>query len=69
MPGLMYRGRPLTEEKATICACGVKLGLWAAFQVLDEVFTAYEPERVHRVIFINQLVTLFLLHLLPGPPT
>jgi len=63
---VMYRGRPLTEETATICACGVNLGLWAAFQVLDEVFMAYEPEGVHRVIFINQVLTLLLLHLLPG---
>jgi hypothetical protein len=63
---VMYRGRPLTQEKATICACGVNLGLWATFQVLDEVFMAYEPEWVHRVIFINQVVTLLLLYLLPG---
>jgi hypothetical protein len=61
-----YRGRPLTQEKATIYACGVNLGLWAAFQVLDEVFMAYEAERVHRVIFINQVLTLLLLHLLPS---
>jgi len=66
---VMYRGRRLTQEKATLCACGVNLGLWAAFQVLDEVFMAYEPERVHRVIFINQVVTLLLLHLLPGLDT
>ena len=63
---VMYHGRPLTQEKATICACGVNLGLWAAFQVLDEVFMAYKPEAVHRVIFINQVLTLLLLHLLPG---
>ena len=63
---VMYRGRPLTQEKATICACGANLGLWAAFQVLDEVFMTYKPEAVHRVIFINQVLTLLLLHLLPG---
>jgi hypothetical protein len=61
-----YRGRPLAEERATVAACGVNLALWAAFQVLDEVFLAYQPEGVHRAIFLNQVATLLLLHLLPG---
>jgi hypothetical protein len=61
-----YRGRPLGQEKAAVYACGVNLALWAAFQVLDEVFLAYQPEGVHRAIFISQVVTLLLLHLLPG---
>jgi hypothetical protein len=60
-----YRGRPLLQEKAATAACGVNLGLWSAFQVLDEVFLAYQPEGVHRVIFVSQLATLLLLHLLP----
>lgn len=59
-----YRGRPLSEEKATLYACGVNLALWAAFQVLDEVFMAYQPEAVHRMIFVSQLATLLLLHFL-----
>jgi hypothetical protein len=46
-------------------ACGVNLALWAAFQVLDEVFLAYQPEGVHRVIFVNQILTLLMLYLLP----
>src|SRR5215469_18126862 len=29
---VMYRGRPLTQEKVSIWACGVNLALWAAFQ-------------------------------------
>lgn len=61
-----YRGRPLVQEKATLYACGVNLALWAAFQVLDEVFLAYKPEEVHRAIFICQIASLLLLHLLPG---
>jgi hypothetical protein len=60
-----YRGRPLAQEKATVYACGVNLALWAAFQVLNEVFIAYQPEGVHRVIFVSQIATLLLLHLLP----
>ena len=63
-----YRGRPLIQEKATVSACAVNLGLWSAFQVLDEVFLAYQPEGVHRTIFISQVATLLLLHLLPDPP-
>lgn len=58
-----YRGRPLAEEPATLVACGVNLALWASFQVLDEVFIAYQPEGVHRAIFISQIATLLLLHL------
>jgi hypothetical protein len=61
-----YRGRPLAQEKATVYACSVNLALWAAFQVLDEVFLAYQPEGVHRAIFLNQIATLLLLQLLPG---
>jgi len=61
-----YQGRPLTQERATVLACGVNLALWAAFQVLDEVFLAYKPEEVHRAIFISQITTLLLLHLSPG---
>ena len=59
-----YRGRPLAQEPAAVYACGVNLALWAAFQVLDEVVLAYQPEAVHRVVFLSQLVTLLLLHFL-----
>jgi hypothetical protein len=64
--GAAYRGRPVADEPAAVRACGVNLALWAAFQVLDEVFLAYQPESVHRVIFLNQLATLVLLCLAPG---
>lgn len=58
-----YRGRALAEERAAALACGVNLALWAAFQVLDEVFLAYQPEGVHRLIFVSQIATLLLLSL------
>ncbi|WP_406698288.1 hypothetical protein V5E97_05455 [Singulisphaera sp. Ch08] len=61
-----YRGRPLMQEQATLFACGVNLALWSTFQVLDEVFLAYVPEGVHRVIFLNQIATLLVLDLLPS---
>ena len=60
---IAHRGRPLSRERITLIACGANLMLWAAFQVLDEVFLAYQPEGVHRMIFVNQLVTLVFLHL------
>lgn len=59
-----FRNRPLMQERVTLAACGVNLALWAAFQVLDEVFLAYQPEGVHRVIFGNQILTLLLLSML-----
>jgi hypothetical protein len=62
-----YRGRPLAQESAVLYACGVNLALWAAFQVLDEVFMAYQPEAVHRMIFISQIVTLLLFVVWPRP--
>jgi hypothetical protein len=61
----VYRGRPLAEETATLLACGVNLALWAAFQVLDEVFLAYQPEGTHRAIFVSQIATLVLLYFPP----
>jgi hypothetical protein len=64
-----YRGRPLVQEQAAVTACGVNLALWAAFQVLDEVFIAYQPQSVHRVIFISQLASLLALQLLPSNPS
>jgi hypothetical protein len=60
-----YRGRSLAAEPAALLACAVNLGLWAAFQVLDEVFLAYQPETVHRMIFISQLATVVVLQQLP----
>jgi len=59
-----YRNRPLGEEKTALWACSLNLALWSAFQVLDEVFLAYQPEGVHRVIFGNQLLTLLFLWVL-----
>lgn len=63
-----YRGRPLSQEKITLLACGVNLALWAAFQVMDEVLMSYPLETTHRAIFISQLVTLLVLHMLPNSP-
>src|SRR3954451_390547 len=63
-----YRGRPLAQERAAVAACSVNLALWSAFQVLDEEFLAYQPEGVHRAIFVSQIATLALLHHVPGLP-
>jgi hypothetical protein len=63
-----YRGRSLWQEPAVTAACAVNLALWAAFQVLDEIFMAYQPEGVHRAIFANQVLTLLALMLLSNEP-
>jgi hypothetical protein len=61
-----YRGRPLVAEPAALLATVVNLGLWGAFQVLDEVVFAYAPENVHRSIFVSQMVTILVLQLVPS---
>src|SRR5262245_16662234 len=58
-----YRGGPPLRQRPIVLACFVNLALWAAFQVLDEVFLAYQPEGVHRAIFVSQIATLLLLYL------
>ena len=63
-----YRGRPLAQEPAALRACVVSLALWGAFQVLDEVFLAYQTEDVHRSLFVSQIATILLLQLLPATP-
>jgi hypothetical protein len=55
-----YRGLSLSQESAVFLAFGVNLALWGAFQILDEVFLAYQPEAVHRTIFANQLLTILI---------
>lgn len=61
-----YRGRTLAQESAVVAACSVNLALWAAFQVLDEVFLAYPLEGVHGAIFANQLLTILVMCMLPA---
>jgi hypothetical protein len=43
----------------------VSLALWAAFMIADEIFMAYDAEATHMRIFIAQLLSLLVLHLLP----
>jgi hypothetical protein len=47
----------------------VALALWCAFQVLDEAFLAYDAESVHRVIFIEAILTMIFLQLMPREST
>src|SRR5215470_7640817 len=64
-----FRDRRLVEETASLWACAVALALWSAFQVLDEAFLAYDPESVHRVIFIEAILTIMFLQLMPTENT
>lgn len=45
-------------------AFAASLGLWAAFMLADEIFTAYRQENAHAQFFIAQLATLLALQLL-----
>jgi len=36
---------------------------------LDEAFLAYDPESVHRVIFIEAILTIMFLQLMPTENT
>jgi hypothetical protein len=42
------------------------LGLLFAFMIADEVFTQYDLERGHVLLFIAQLITLIALYALPS---
>jgi len=64
-----FRSRTLEEEKGSLWACTVALALWCAFQVLDEAFLAYDPESVHRVIFIETILTMMFLQSMPRENT
>jgi hypothetical protein len=63
-----FRGRSIEDETATKWALLVALALWAMFQLLDEVFLAFSPEAVHRVIFGNLLLTTLVLVYRPSRP-
>ena len=46
-------------------AFGVSLALWAALMLADELLLVYEVEAPHMRIFMAQLVSLLVLHLVP----
>ena len=64
-----FRNRTLLEEKESLWACVVAFAFWCTFQVLDEVFLAYDPESVHRVIFIETILTMIFLQWMPRENT
>jgi hypothetical protein len=43
----------------------VSLALWAALMLADELVLVYEVEAPHMRIFMAQLVSLLVLHLVP----
>lgn len=62
------RGAWGSRSGALALTFGVSLALWAAFQIACELFPSPEAYRfasVHRTIFIEQLVTLLAIVLLP----
>jgi hypothetical protein len=51
---------------AVYAAFTAGLGLWAAFMLADEITIKYAYEQAHELLFIAQLGTLIVLHLLPS---
>ncbi len=51
--------------RPTDAAFVVTLALWGAFVLAEEIFLAYVVEATHLRLFIAQLVTLLVIHLLP----
>lgn len=49
----------------TNLAFGISIGLWAIFILLEEAFIAYSYEVIHIRLFIFEMITLLILHLLP----
>jgi len=61
----MFTGMQLPGLHAMHTAFVGSLALWAAFMIADEIVLAYEAETTHMRIFIAQLLSLLVLHLLP----
>jgi hypothetical protein len=55
--------RPGLEALHT--ACGVSLALWAALMLVDELLLVYEVEAPPMRIFMAQLMSFLVLHLVP----
>jgi hypothetical protein len=47
-------------------ALGASFALWAAFMVADEVFRMYRQQTSHMLLFISQIATLLMIHLVSG---
>ena len=60
-----FHGMHFPGLRALNMAFLVSLALWAAFMIADEIFMAYDAEAAHMRIFIAQLLSLLVLHLLP----
>lgn len=46
-------------------AFGLSMALWAIFIILEELFIAYPFEATHMRLFLFEMLTLMMLHLLP----
>lgn len=61
----VFRGVHQPGVRIMNTAFAVGLALWAAFNLADEIFIAYELEGTHRSLFAFQLLCLLALYLLP----
>ena len=54
------------HSEAVNAAFFVALGLWSAFMLADEILKQYDVEHSHVLFFMDQLLTLVALHMLPS---
>lgn len=62
---LFWRALFVPTESALYAAFGASMALWAVFILVDEIFAAYEIERVHLNLLLAKLITLMFIVLIP----
>ena len=57
--------RRIYTWQAINIAFGISMSLWAIFLIMEEIFIAYSYEATHIRLFVFEMVSLLVLHLLP----
>jgi hypothetical protein len=57
-------GSGILNIDAVNAACAAGILLWAAFMIADEITIRYAMEQPHELLFIAQLASLLVMHLL-----
>jgi len=54
----------IVDMAAVNLACGAGILLWGAFMLADEITIKYAMEQPHELLFIAQIASLLVLHLI-----
>ena len=57
-------GSGILHMDAVNAACAAGILLWAAFMIADEITIKYAMEQPHEILFVAQLATLLVMHLI-----